>query len=74
MKTNFFVDFDRPLREKLRPDLTDVERARLWGYIEAVTDFAIWKEGKQTIGALDTPPNEAILRRARELGLLRKEE
>lgn len=36
--------------------------AELRGYIRAVRDFGIWKNGVQTIGCLDTPVKTVVNR------------
>ena len=40
----------------------------LKGYIEAVHDFGIWKNGNRTIGCMETPIKKVIERKLKELG------
>lgn len=65
---------NRMLDDQLIDDPSLVEKARLWGYNEAVSDYGIWKDGVQTVGAMKVPIKEAIRLKAQELGLLKARE
>lgn len=47
--------------------------AYLTGYIEGVTQFAVWKNGEQLVGILGTPVQRVIGPQVEELRALQKE-
>lgn len=42
--------------------ISDADEAWRDGYIQAIKDFGIWKDGVQRIGCLETPIKEIIAR------------
>lgn len=66
-KLDGLVAESRTLTWLIEPWKAEVERAYRDGYVEALNDFGIWKNGVQHIGCLERPIKEIIAEKFPEL-------
>ena len=51
-----------------KTEMTPEMHCYLKGYIEAINDFGIWKDGTTTIGCMETPTKKVIERKLKDCG------
>lgn len=53
----------------MNPEMNEQTLYFMSGYWRALQDYGIWKDGVQTIGCLETPIKECLLKELKRVGL-----